>query len=196
MSIIVLQHTVADNFDVDPSYTVAGSGRMLAGSLVGLNASGYVYQAGTTNAVYPLGIAGDSVSDEYKTSAFSAQLVISPTGAKRWTQDRVDNYFNETLASGKMTVYTTGGRFGTDQYVVGRTYAPGTPLYANASGLFTDAAGSTACSRTVGYVLASPGGWESGVPGADAATGWDGSSIANINGSMALGPYLFVQLSI
>lgn len=182
MSIIVLQHTVADNFDVDPDWAISTDGRISAGSLVGLDSTGYVKKAGLTDA---LGIAGDSLSDEYQTTAYSAELIISPAGAKRWTQNRIDNYFNETLASGKMTVYTTGGLFGTTEYVAGLTYVPGTRLYSNAVGKFTNVDGGSA--RSVGYVSKAPGHYPSGVPGVDAP------SVAN---SMSLGQYLMVQLSI
>lgn len=182
MSIIVLHHTVADNFEVDPNYDVSSSGRLSAGSLVALNASGYVEAAGKTNA---LGIAGDSLSDEYKTTAYSDELVISPTGAKRWTQNRIDNYFNETLASGKMTVYTTGGLFGTDQYVASDTFVPGAMVYSDAEGqVTTDSSGG---ARSVGFVRTVPGEYPSGVPGVDAPS---------VQNSISLGSYLFVQLSI
>src|SRR4051812_15961346 len=108
MALIVLQHSVVDAFDVDPAFSVTSSTRILQGMMVGLNTSGYVSLPTTT--VAPLGVAGDSISDEYKTTAYSDRLVISPTGAKRYTSNRVSDMFNETLASGKMTVYITGGK--------------------------------------------------------------------------------------
>jgi len=187
MSLIVLQHTIADNFQVNPAWTVALDGPLYQGSLVGLDSSSYVKLAGLSDG---LGIAGDSIADEYQTTAYSAQLVISPSGATRWTQNRIDNYFNETLASGYMTVYTTGGRFATDQFVSGLTYTPGTTLYSNGAGLFTSvqapAVGSVN-TRRVGYVLDAPGAYPSGVPGADSPS---------VDLSMSLGTYLIVQLSI
>lgn len=187
MSIIVLQHTIADNFDVDPTYDPTLNGPIYAGTLVGLNSSGYLKLAGLADA---LGIAGDSIADEYKTTAYSADLVISPTGAKRWTQNSVANYFNETVASGKMTVYTTGGLFATDQYVTTASYTPGTTLYSNASGLFTSVNGGSA--RPVGYVSKVPQEYASGVPGVDVVPG----VTASVDNSISLGKYLFVQLSI
>lgn len=182
MAIIVLQHTVADNFLVDPDWSVSVDGSIYAGSLVGLDATGYVKLAGLTD---PLGVAGDSIADEYKTTAYSAELIISPTGAKRWTQNRVENYFNETLASGKMTVYTTGGLFGTTEYDTAQTYVPGTKLYSTSAGKFTNQDGGSA--RIVGYVSKAPNAYPSGVPGVDSPA---------VENSMSLGTYLFVQLSI
>jgi len=181
MAIIVLQHTVADNFNVDPAYSIPVSGRIPAGTLVGLTSAGFVKKAGATDA---LGIAGDSLSDEYRTTPLSADLIISPSGAKRYTQNRVDNYFNETLASGKMTVYTAGGLFGTSEYVLNLTYTPGLPLFSNA-GLFTVT--NPGSGRAVGYVRSAPGEYPSGVPGVDAPSAQN---------SISLGRFLFVQLSI
>lgn len=190
MSIIVLQHTVTDNFDVDPSWNLSTQGRISAGALVGLDSSGFVKKAGAADA---LGIAGDSLSDEYQTTAYSAELVIGAgrkVGADyiapmRWTQNRIDNYFNETLASGKMTVYTTGGLFGTTEYVVGQTYTPGTKLYSNGSGRFTTT--DPGAGRVIGYVRVTPGEYPSGIPGVDSPA---------VQNSMSLGKYLFAQLSI
>jgi hypothetical protein len=69
MALIVVQHNVVDNFDVDPNYSISSSGRILAKVLVGLDTNGYVAEvtASTAVGVLPLGIAGDSISDEYKT---------------------------------------------------------------------------------------------------------------------------------
>lgn len=182
MALIVLHHTVADNFEVDPNYSIASSGRIPAGTIVGLTSAGYVKKAGLTDG---LGIAGDSISDEYQTTPYSAELVISPSGAKRWTGNRIDNYFNEAVSSGKMTVYTVGGVFATTEYVIGQSYTPGLRLFSTSAGKFTVTDGGTA--RSVGYVNKAPANYPSGVPGVDSP------SVAN---SMSLGSYLTVQLSI
>lgn len=181
MALIVIHHTVADNFDVDPDYDVSSDGRIVAGTLVTLDSDGFVDKADKTN---PLGIAGDSLSDEYQTTAYSAELVISPKGAKRWTQNRIDNYFNETLASNQMTVYTGSGVFATSEFVATDTFAPGDALFSNAEGKFTT---TDDTSRRVGFVKAAPDEYPSGVPGVDAPTA---------ENSISLGTYLTVQLSI
>lgn len=196
MALIVIHHTIADNFEVDPTYDVTSSNRILQGQIVGLNSSGYVAVADGTNL--PLGIAGDSISDEYRTTAFSAELVVSPgralnsgathSAGKRWTSNRVSDMFNETLASGKMTVYLGSGVFASDQYDVTRTYVPGNVLYTNTSGKFTLSTGSGAqTARAVGYVKEAPRDYPSGVPGVDSP------SVAN---SMSLGSFLTFALSI
>ena len=196
MALIVLQHTVVDNFDVDPTFTVTSANRILAGSLVGLNSSGFVALAGNNggSGTQPLGIAGDSISDEYKTTPYSADLIVgrgvksgsSYLAPKRWTSNRVSDFYNETLASGKMSVYTGAGRFATDQYVLTDSFTPGAKVYPNASGLFTVSTGTSA--RPVGYVLTAPAEYSSGVPGVDDPTAGEGS--------MSLGKFLQVQLSI
>ena len=185
MALIVLHHTIADAFDVDPDYSISGSGRILAGALVGLDTNGYVALASGT--VTPLGIAGDSISDEYRTTAYGADLVISPSGAKRWTSNRVSDMFNETLASGKMTVYVGSGRFATDQYTVGDSglNTLGAKVYSSAAGQFQS--GTSPQSRPCGYVVAAPAAYPSGVPGVDSPS---------VQNSMSLGTFLTVHLSI
>lgn len=186
MALIVLHHTIADNFPVDPAYDISSSGRILPGMLVGLNASGYLAKASST--VLPLGVAGDAISDEYATTAYSADLVVSPTGATRYTSNRVSDMFNESLASGKMTVYIGSGRFGTDQYDAAVSYTPGATVYTNASGKFTTSGGSGAVtSRVCGYAIDGPEAYPSGVPGVDSPS---------VENSMSLGTYLIFHLSL
>jgi hypothetical protein len=224
MALIVIHHTIADNFDVDPQYSVATNGRILQGMLVGLNANGFVNRAGNNasapasvsasddtdgtsanNYVLPLGIAGDSLSDEYRESAYAADLVIGHgrqvNGAyvapMRWTSNRVSDFYNETLASGKMTVYIGSGRFATDQYDASQTYYVGQPLYPadstnlpgvsnSTSDFFTNQSNSSN-ARRVGYVAAVPTAYPSGVPGVDSPS---------VETSMSLGTFLTVILSI
>ena len=183
MALIVIHHTVVDAFDVDPSFQVNSSNRILQGTLVGLNAQGFLAKSGTS--VSPLGIAGDSISDEYRESALSSDLVISPTGAKRWTSNRVSDMYNETLASGKMSVYFGSGKFATDQYVLTDNFLPGLPVYSDANGLFTVSTGTSA--RVVGYVTAAPSDYPSGVPGVDSPS---------VDNSMSLGEFLTVHLAL
>lgn len=185
MALIVIQHSVVDAFPVDPTFVVTSTTRVLAGCLVGLNSSAFLAKGSAT--VQPLGIAGDSISDEYKTTAYGADLVVSPTGAKRWTQNRIDNAFNEALASGLMTVYLGSGKFATDQYVTSDSWSTnlGQKVYTDPTGNFTLSSATNA--RPVGYVAAAPTDFPSGVPGVDAP------SVLN---SMSLGQYLTVIMSI
>ena len=63
MALIVLQHTAVDNYDVDPNYSITSSGRILAGSLVGLDTNGFTQKAGNTSGgILATGVAGDSLA--------------------------------------------------------------------------------------------------------------------------------------
>jgi hypothetical protein len=198
MAMIVLQHVAVDNYNVDPSYSITTSGRILQGSVVGLDANGFVQKAGNTaGGILPMGLAGDSLSDEYKTTAYTAQLIIGrgqklATGKysapKRWNSNRASDVYNETIASGKMSVYIGTGRFATDQYVTtdAWTGSQGKQVFSNAAGLVTlNTNGGVA--RQVGFVLTPPAEYPSGVPGADAPVA---------DGSMSLGQFLQISLSI
>jgi hypothetical protein len=198
MALIVLQHTAVDNYDVDPQYSIEDDGRILAGSLVGIDTDGFVAKAGNngSSGVQPMGIAGDSISDEYRTTAYSAQLIIGRgqrlsdgtySAPRRWNSNRLSDNYNEAQASGKMSVYIGAGRFATDQYVTSDSWstAHGKKVYSNSAGLFTLDTGTSA--RPVGYVIAPPAAYPSGVPGADAPVA---------DGSMSLGTFLQVSLSI
>jgi hypothetical protein len=201
MALIVLHHTIADNFQVDPTITWNSTNRLVAGTIVGLNSSGYVQIPNATAAnaggVAPLGIAGDSASDAYKTDALSADLVVSPGRAlnggathvagMRWTSNRVSDMFNETLASGEMTVYIGSGLFATDQYVATDTFIQGQPVYATATGQVTVTSGSNGLARHVGYCKNTPTDYPSGVPGVDAPS---------VQNSMSLGQFLTFFLSL
>ena len=198
MALIVLQHTAVDNYDVDPNYSITSSGRILAGSLVGLDTNGFTQKAGNTSGgILATGVAGDSLSDEYRTTAYSAQLIIgrgvqlangSYAAPKRWNSNRVSDNYNETQASGKMSVYIGAGRFATDQYVTTDSWtgSQGKTVYSSASGTFTLSSNGGA-SRPVGYVLTPPTDYPSGVPTAD-------PPVADL--SMSLGQFLQVSLSI
>lgn len=164
MALIVRHHNIASQFAVDPDHNVTTT-PIPQGRLVRLDTNGFVQRAtGTT----PIGIAGDSLANDTGYTAFAADLVINPAGALRSTQGRVSDGYNETLASGKMTVYHGGGEFHTDQYVASPTAGwatPGVAVYASATGQLTsDNAGS---DRVVGFLLSGPSAYPSGVPGTD-----------------------------
>jgi len=108
-----------------------------------------------------LGVAGDTKS----TSASAMPGVYAG-----W-QNRVNDSFDETSASGMMTVYHGGGEFGTDQFETDVLTADvGVSLYASTSGKLQAASSGTA----VAVLTKAAGSYPSGVPGTD------------INGDMAL----------
>lgn len=164
MALITRYHNIASQFSVDPDHN-ATTTPIQQGRLVRLDTNRYVQRASGTTV---LGIAGDSLATDAGYSAYADSLVINPAGATRSTSNRVSDAFNETLASGKMTVYHGGGEFHTDQYVAAPTAGwdtPGVSLYSSSAGLLTsDNAGS---DRVVGYLIQGPSAYSSGVPGTE-----------------------------
>lgn len=171
MALIERYHVVAAERDVASGETIK------EGQIVSLNSSGEVVLQSATNPA-PYGIAGDTKS----TSASSMPGISSG-----W-QNRASDYFDETSASGKMTVYHSGGEFATDQFSSNVSSATiGDSLYAN-NGLLCTAAESTT-SGVVAKLIKAAGTYPSGVPGID------------LNGDQALGgdnsnTYLEIKLTI
>lgn len=129
------------------------------GMFVSLDSSGRVVKQNSSTNPVPYGIAGDT-----KSTSASAMPGIS----SGW-QNRVSDYFDETKASAKMTVYHSGGEFATDQFSANvNAQNPYTALYANA-GLLCTAAESNV-SGIVGYLTQTAGAYPSGVPGTDTTT--------------------------
>jgi len=174
MALVELYHVVAANRAVKSGTTIK------EGMIVSLDSSGDVVPVDGTNA-WPYGIAGDTKS----TSASSM-----PGVASGW-QNRASDYFDETKASAKITVYHSGGEFATDQYNttnVTDSSVPGTVLYGSATGIL-DTADPLGTAQVVAVLLKAAGAYPSGVPGVD------------INGDIALGSessneYIEVKLMI
>ena len=171
MALIPIYHVVADQLPIDASNT----GRsIIAGQVVKLAGDGSVMACDTAGEVY-YGIAGDTQADTPPANAnnlytaYQASLNIGANGATtRWTQNRVSDMFDETAASGLLTVFTSGGKFATDQYAAARAahLNPNTAVYTDATGLLTDVAGA---GNMVGIITEGPSAYPSGVPGVDTA---------------------------
>ena len=115
MALVERYHVVAAEREVASGETIK------EGQIVSLNTLGeVVLQSATYTA--PYGIAGDT-----KSTSASAM----PGIASGW-QNRASDSFDETSASGKMTVYHSGGEFATDQFSANVASATvGDALYAN-----------------------------------------------------------------
>jgi len=156
MALVEIYHVVA------ASRAVASGQTIKEGQIVALNTSGQVVLQGNANPT-PYGIAGDTKS----TTASSMPGIYAG-----W-QNRASDYFDETSASGRMTVYHSGGEFATDQFDSNVANAtPYTALYATGGDLKQH--DDDATGVIVAYLLTSAGSYPSGVPGVD------------INGDMAL----------
>jgi hypothetical protein len=148
MALIEKFHVVAAERDVAIGESIK------EGQIVSLNSAGEVVLQNVTNA-FPYGIAGDT-----KSTSASAMPGISAG----W-QNRVSDFFDETKASGKMTVYHSGGEFATDQFASNvASAAPGALLYAVNGVLETV---DTQSSGIVGRLTQTAGAYPSGVPGID-----------------------------
>ena len=155
MALIPIYHVVA------ASRTVAAGQTIQMGQVVSLNTAGAVILQSTgSQTKIPYGLAGDT-----KTTSAESYMpgVVTASG---W-QNRVSDYFDETKASGKMTVYHSGGEFATDMYNtnVSSGGLVGMPLYGSVGYL------DTFDTYTTGVIVARltklPAAYPSGVPGTD-----------------------------
>lgn len=160
MALVELYHVVAASRAVKSGTTIK------EGMIVSLDSTGEVVPVDGTNS-WPYGIAGDTKS----TSASSM-----PGVAAGW-QNRASDYFDETKASAKMTVYHSGGEFATDQFNsnIDDATAPGTLLYPDVNGVLGLVGDDAGAGVAVARLLKAAGPYMSGVPGVD------------INGDIALG---------
>lgn len=188
MALIVEYHVNADMYDV-------GASAISAGMLVSFAAGGVVpTPTADTAAKTALGIAGDSaLAAEGQTTAYSDQVTLgaSPqigTAGSRWTENRVSDFYDETTASQKITVYNGGGKFwiSEDLIDVPADIAGGELLRPSAAtaGYWDDGA-TVADNDEVGLAVGANQAYDSGVPGTDTASG-----------SISLGSYVPVVLRI
>jgi len=177
MALIVEYHVVADMYPVGATAIEAGMPVVLTNALV--------VPAGAA-ATGVLGIAGDSaLSAEGLTTAYSAQVTIGANGAgTRWTENRVSDFYDETAASQKITVYNGGGKFWIDESLItaGFTPAGGSVVEAGAAGTWQ---AYTTPNAALGITVGATSAYDSGVPGTDTT-----------NGSISLGNYFPVVLRI
>jgi hypothetical protein len=164
MALVEIFHVVAGEYTLD---ITTGAQEIKEGMLVAFNGPNGVRRVdATTGITRVLGIAGDT-----KSTSASAMPGVYPG----W-QNRVSDSFDETKASAKITVYSGGGAFATDQYLAGGNIDAahvGDYLKANTNGVLVyDSTSKT--SDTVAQLTGAPGVYPSGVPGTD------------INGDMAL----------
>lgn len=186
MALIEVFHVVADEYPVDPDFQAD----TLEGMLVRLTSIGgepVVKPATAASGV--IGIAGDTQSNTTAATQWSARLILNSNGGSlRQTVNRVSDMFNETAASGKMTVYHSGGTFRSDQFATldsGQspiTYSLGDPLYSNDAGKITNESGA---GGKIGLLVEGPKAFPSGVPGTETP-----------DGSMSLGTYMTLKLLV
>lgn len=185
MALIPKFHTAVAMFPVDPT-DVANinsgaatdlSAGIYAGQVVGLTSAGFIKHATANNAsptILPIGVAGDTLGVTAGKTAYQDSLVINPGGVRKGTQNRVSDYFNDTLGSGLLSVYIVGGEFYTDMFVNSESasFVPGVRVFANATAAYTSTnAGFLSVTSTnasaVGVCTSTVAQLSSGVPGVD-----------------------------
>ncbi len=229
MALIEVFHVVASQYPI----ATASATDIPQGRIVTLDANGEVQLArdgNDTTGPWPVGVAGDTRSSgttSYtpesgsplnaqdaavytKATDLEGSLILGAYGdSQRYTQNRVADNYNEVLASGKMTVYHSGGEFWTDQYEVtdqgsaATTFVPGFGVFASAvgaTGQFTDQLATVPTNageqgHAVGISLTSPTGYPSGVPGTGPnAVGFQ--ALPEGGNSLSWGNFLHIKLSI
>lgn len=176
MALIEEFHVVADHYPVDSSVT-----DLIEGMFVMLNSSGNAIKATGAANTRALGVSGDT-----KSTSISG-LPSTNNSSQGAFVNRVSDSFDETKASGRITVYHSGGKFASNQYETApvQAYAlggVGQLLYVSANAKLTSDASANA--QIVATLTALPGPFASGVPGID------------INGSITLGNYIEFKLEV
>ena len=187
MALIVSYHTIATQLPTTDTTIVEGMGVKLS-AVSGAESKVALADAPT----FTFGIAGDSSVSTGPNKPYGASVVVNGAGGTRGTSNRVSDFFNETVGSGKMTVYTGIGEFFTDQYESGVSFTAGTALYVKSTGKLTSA--SSGMGNQIGVTIDGPRAYPSGVPGVDDG-GVTGAN-TTINGSLSLGTYLRFYMSI
>jgi hypothetical protein len=158
MALIPLYFPVVDSFDIDPDTL-----DIKQGMLVALNGNAGVRRVTTGDDAKVLGLAGDTKSD----------TASSMPGISSGWQNRASDRFDETRASGKLTVYHSGGTFATDQFVDTTMDTAGVYLIADESTGTLKYGGTdphtllNAGTPPVAMLLVAAGAYPSGVPGTD-----------------------------
>ena len=149
MALIERYHVVAAEKEVASGETIK------EGMVVSLNSSGQVVKQDSTDST-PYGIAGD-------TKSTSASYM--PGVASGW-QNRASDYFDETKASSKMTVYHSGGEFATDQFASNVASATILDSLYGVNGVL-DTVDVHTTNVVVARLTKAAGAYPSGVPGVD-----------------------------
>ena len=173
MALIPIYHVVADNYVVDP-----GTAEIKEGMFVAINGANGVRRVDATTGVgNVLGVAGDTKSTSESTM---------PGVGSGW-QNRVSDSFDETKASGKLTVYHSGGKFATDQFIATNMDASHLGQFlavdATTGCLTLTGGGATKTASTVAQLTRQAGLYPSGVPGTDL----ENLAYTDVNGDLALG---------
>ncbi len=182
--LIEQQIQVSDSYKVDPNFgSTISEGLFVQLSINDTTTEADDYVAIATSADNAIGVAGDNLKTSGPTGEYSAALIVASNGATRYSQNRISDFYNETLASGLITVYHSGGTFLTDQFEADVVDAPlSSALYVSGAGKLTITDGGAL--RRVATLTAGPNPYASGVVG------------TTVNGSTSLGIFIKFILNI
>ena len=195
MALIEVYHVIADSFPVNSAATI------IEGQLVSLNAADgtIILASGVSggSSTRVIGIAGDTKSVSATGGGSVADTNDAYVGANATDTpfvNRVSDSFDETKASGQITVYHAGGRFQSNQYntSASETWTVGAPLYSGPTGLFTTFAPTSGNDLPVATLTKAPFAADSGVPGLDATSDANGDA----TNSITLGTFIEFILNI
>jgi len=169
MALIEKYHVVA------AFYPVKAGEEIIEGMWGKLDSNGELVLATGASGEYAIGVCGDTKSTS------TSGLPSTNASSQGAFVNRVSDMYDETKASGKMTVYMSGGEFATNQYETDVGSAvPSDPLYVSSNGKLQAAASTSA--QIVARLTKAAGAYDSGVPGLD------------VNGSLTLGNYCEFKL--
>jgi len=185
MALIVEYHVVADIYPCAVAVT--------AGMQVNLNAAGQVVPTPVGAGINTvLGIAGDShLAAEGETTAYSDRVIIgahayNEAANQRWTSNRVSDFYDETAASGKITVYHGGGKFWISEDLFdgdGAAFAVN-DLVGRSAAVAGEWARAATAGQHIGLAVGALQNYPSGVPGTD------------IQQSITLGQFIPIKLIV
>jgi len=197
MALKEVYHTVASTLPINAD---SFGSTIPSGRVVTLDANFLVELPGVAGD-WPIGVAGDTKAQAFSTTVRNPESSALVTGAHqtvaggstRWTQNRVADNYNETIASAEMTVYHGAGEFWTDQYAAvndatgaALNWAAASPLYNTYGNNANNQAGQwdpgNAATQVSGLLLGDPQALPSGVPGTD------------VQGSISFGTFIHLRL--
>lgn len=185
MALIELYPVIADH------YAIKAGEEIIEGQFGKLDSTtGELVVCDGSTSELALGICGDT-----KSTSVSGLPTTNDSSQGAFV-NRVSDSFDETKASGRMTLYHSGGKFATNMFVSGLTYNPGDALYVSKGttpanvGKLTNASADNDSGQVVAYVVRVPGPYDSGVPGLDATLSLSGA------GTLSLGSYMELKLNV
>ncbi|MFW6028831.1 MAG: hypothetical protein ACOCRO_01110 [Halanaerobiales bacterium] len=156
--LIEVYHVVSDQYKVSDSVD-----DIEAGNVVRINSDEEVELAEDDDDQV-IGLSGDAKGTDGPTTDYSEEVIIGAGNTQKYTQNRVSDFYNETLGSDMITVYHGGGKFyvSDDIFTSPNDVSAGDSLQAGTDGVL-----ETDGDNTIAMAVGSANAYPSGVPGTD-----------------------------